>query len=80
MNKAGYKNDTGLFKETKLFMNHVESSVNNLTEKEENIVFLKDAWIPNRADIRKSISFGGFPEEFRSYITKLWNEISDYQK
>lgn len=75
MNKAGFRSDIGLFRETRTFMNFVEQAANELTDRTSQIVYLNDAYVPFRAAIRKSISFGGFPTEMRTPIEKLWNSV-----
>lgn len=76
MNKAGHRSNTGLFRETRAFMGFVEEAANAISEQGSNIRFLREAYVPFRAAIRKSISFGGFPEELRPNIRQLWDEIT----
>jgi chromosome partitioning protein len=78
MNKAGFRVDIGLFRETKTFMSFVEQAADELSDKSSQIVFLNDAYVPFRAAIRKSISFGGFPTEMRRSIETLWNNVQSY--
>jgi len=40
-------------------------------------VYVCNQYIPERADIRKSISFGGFPIEYEPYFASLWDEIAE---
>jgi cellulose biosynthesis protein BcsQ len=76
MNKAGYRVDIGLTRETRTFMGFIEGAANSLNQQQgSKIRFLSDAYIPFRAAIRKSISFGGFPEELRPNIKQLWDGI-----
>lgn len=78
MNKAGFRSDIGLFRETRTFMSFVEQAADGLSDKSSKIVFLNDAYVPFRAAIRKSISFGGFPTEMRRSIETLWNNVQSY--
>jgi cellulose biosynthesis protein BcsQ len=78
MNKAGFRIDFGLFRETRTFMSFVEQAADELSDKSSQIVFLNDAYVPFRAAIRKSISFGGFPSEMRTSIETLWNNVKSY--
>ena len=75
MNKAGYRSDIGLFRETRTFMRFIEQAANELSTDQSTIHFLSNAYIPFRAAIRKSISFGGFPEELRPSIKGLWDGV-----
>ncbi len=76
MNKAGYRSDIGLFRETKMFMDFVQKAAHELSNERLKIIFLRESYIPMRASIRKAISFGGFPNEFKPYINNLWDSIS----
>jgi cellulose biosynthesis protein BcsQ len=78
MNKAGFRSDIGLFRETKTFMRFIEQAANELNEHGSTVHFLKEEYIPFRAAIRKSISFGGFPEELRNSINGLWSKLQAY--
>jgi chromosome partitioning protein len=78
MNKAGFRVDFGLFRETRTFMSFVEQAANELSDKSSQIVFLNDSYVPFRAAIRKSISFGGFPHELRTSIETLWNNVQSH--
>ncbi len=75
MNKAGYRSDRGLFRETRTFMGFIEEAANELNTSGSSVNFLRDQYIPFRASIRKAISFGGFPEEFRHEIANLWTVV-----
>ena len=76
MNKAGYRSDIGLFRETRTFMKFIEDAATSLNKQGvPKIKFLRDAYVPFRAGIRKSINFGGFPEELRPNIKLLWDGI-----
>lgn len=75
MNKAGYREGTGLFRETRIFMNSIQEAAHELTNNNSNIVFLNNCYVPNRASIRRSLSFGGFPNEFRASVELLWDNV-----
>ena len=77
MNKAGYRKDIGLFRETKTFANFIEQVATEQSNDNLEITFLDDCYIPMRASISKSISFGGFPDEFKMYIEKLWENVKN---
>jgi len=78
MNKAGFRSDIGLFRETRTFMRFIETAANELSTHGSTVDFLSEEYIPFRASIRKSISFGGFPEELRSWINNLWIRLQTY--
>jgi hypothetical protein len=75
MNKAGYRSDIGLFRETRTFMGFIEDAANELNAGGSCVNFLREPYVPFRAAIRKSISFGGFPEELRPSIANLWTAV-----
>jgi chromosome partitioning protein len=77
MNKAGYRSDIGLFRETRTFMSFIAGAAAELNEDSPNLHVL-DTFVPFRAAIRKSISFGGFPEEFRPWIADLWRDVTNH--
>lgn len=60
-----------LTKETSQFYNQVQEVANH-----EGIYLCKN-FIPERAEIRKKLSFGGFPEDYRPYFEAVWDEIAE---
>jgi chromosome partitioning protein len=73
MNKARlWRND--LTRDTQKFFNDVKKVADDFTKKGIEVHVL-DSYIPERAGIRKAISLGGFPEEFRKDVEALWIEI-----
>ena len=75
MNKADWRGGR-LTRESQFFLNQVNGKALELQQQGTDIRPLK-TFIPMRAAIRKSISFGGFPEEFRPFIAELWKEVRD---
>jgi len=74
MNKADWRGGR-LTKETRYFRDRVTDTVTDFQSDGTTIHALNDVFVPIRASIRKSLSFGGFPEEFRPFIAKLWDEV-----
>ena len=74
MNKADYRGER-LTNETSHFRNTIKITAEKFRNEGTDILSL-DSFIPLRAAIRKSVSFGGFPEEFRPFVAKLWQELS----
>lgn len=72
MNKADWRGGR-LTRESQTFLNLVEETAAEFQRQGTDIRPLK-TFVPQRAAIRKSISFGGFPEEFRQFVAKLWDE------
>jgi chromosome partitioning protein len=69
-----------LTRETQTFLNAVEETVNDLHRRGMGVSLLKDCTVLDRADIRKSIARGRFPEEFRDDIDRLWRRIAEVLK
>jgi chromosome partitioning protein len=79
MNKAGGRySRSGVFNpynETYTFQQDILREARRLSAQGTTVTPLQ-ALIPMRADIRKAISFGGFPSDFLSEFQSLWNELS----
>jgi len=60
-----------LTRETLQFWKQVEA-----VASQENI-YMCQSYIPDRADIRKSINFGDFPYNLDSYFADLWRELTE---
>lgn len=73
MNKARLWRSS-LTRDTQKFFTDVKTVANDFIQKGINVNVL-ETYIPDRAGIRKAISLGGFPEEFRADIDALWKEI-----
>ena len=64
--------------ETRYYWRQVQEICANWTRKGKSIRPLA-AFVPERADIRKSIGRGGkVPEEFRQMLRQLWKEIREF--
>ena len=74
MNKAKTYRDH-LTKESAYFLQGIHDAAHLLSQHPDTNVEVLNTWIPERAAIRKAMSFGGFPEEFRSDIDHLWHDI-----
>ena len=79
MNKARYYGGR-LTRETQLFLDNIQDAAKTLASEGKGSVSVLDAIIPERAAIRRAISFGGFPEEFRPDIRQLWKCVQDALK
>lgn len=73
MNKARLWR-TSLTREAQKFLNDVMDVADDFAKKGTKVNML-ETYIPERAGIRKAISLGGFPEEFRADIDSLWKEV-----
>lgn len=76
MNKARLWR-TSLTRETQNFFNAVKTVAEDFAKKGTE-VHVMNTYIPERAGIRKAISLGGFPEEFRADIDMLWKEVKSF--
>lgn len=74
MNRARTFGDR-LTRETIQFLDALKTTVEDLKTKGMEVDLLTDTWVLERAAIRKSISLGRFPEEFRNDIDHLWRRI-----
>ncbi len=74
MNKARLYRKDVLTRETKFFLDQVQQVAKDFAQEGIRVDLL-DQFIPERAGIRKAISFGGFPEDFRPYVRELWTSI-----
>jgi len=74
MNKAGYRTNIGLFRETRLFMDRCRSVCENWQSKGYNVFWLK-SYIPDRVDVKRAIHFGGWAQQYTSDFVDLFKEI-----
>ena len=74
MNKAGYRTNTGLFRETRLYMDRCKGVCEEWQKMGFKVHWL-ETYVPDRVDVKRAIHYGGWAQEYTSDFVKLFKEI-----
>jgi|GEM_PF-3244300 hypothetical protein len=74
MNKAGYRTNTGLFRETRLYMDRCRAVCEESQKDGFNVHWLEN-YVPDRVDVKRAIHFGGWAQQYTSDFVNLFKAI-----
>jgi chromosome partitioning protein len=74
MNKAGYRANSGLFRETRLYMDRCRAVCAEWLKNGSKVYWL-ETFIPDRVDVKRAIHFGGWAQRHTGDFADLFKTI-----
>ncbi|MCX8089820.1 MAG: AAA family ATPase [Verrucomicrobiae bacterium] len=74
MNKAGWRPNTGLFRETRLYIERCKAVCEEWQTRGARVFWL-NTFIPDRVDVKRAIHYGGWAQRYTGDFEKLFKEI-----
>ena len=74
MNKAGYRSNQGIFRETSLYMDRCRDVCKEWRQQGARVDWL-EAYIPDRVDVKRAIHYGGWAGQYGTDFVQLFDSL-----